>query len=508
LTEARYFGSSAVDSFSRRNPYVILVFILLFAGLLRVLWIDYSLSTDEIASLNFADLPLSQLWSDWIAVESNPPFYYTVLQIWQFFFGTSDVAARMLSVVAALIGLPVVFLLGRSVAGPGVGLLATAYVAVLPAHLMFSQQVRGYIISFDFACLALLGAIQFSDHYLNKNKRKEGGVGLTIYTFAAIVTVYCHTTMVLLPIITTAFIILLAFTVMPVADRIRFLAQWFAAQAVVLLAWSWWGFITLKQMLNPSDNIQWIPEPTVLDALGMTLRSYAPPGVEFGNPVVATVAFCLFTLPAIVLFVRGGLARRTVAVSLMVFVAIALPACLYVLSQAVPVFLPRTVFWGSGAFAIVVAVGLASIPAASIRHACVATVLLGTLAASLSVSHRFELEPWQQIVTTIQGRDPQATVIAGNRIVAMNLRRYCQPPQCRLDIREIVKTEPWNRDFAGAPEIKPDDIAALLADAGTVVAVSRGRGGAEDHLQPVGREAERLAVKLPPHLRLSVWTSR
>jgi mannosyltransferase len=89
------------------------------------------------------------------STESTPPLYYVLAWIWSKFFGTGEWGLRSLSALFGIVTIPVVYLIGRRLAGARVGVAAAAFAAVNPALIWYSQEARAYSL------LILLSALGF-----------------------------------------------------------------------------------------------------------------------------------------------------------------------------------------------------------------------------------------------------------------------------------------------------------------------------------------------------------
>jgi mannosyltransferase len=89
------------------------------------------------------------------STESTPPLYYVLAWGWSKFFGTGEWGLRSLSALFGLATIPVVYLIGRRLAGSRVGVAAAAFAAVNPALIWYSQEARAYSL------LILLSALGF-----------------------------------------------------------------------------------------------------------------------------------------------------------------------------------------------------------------------------------------------------------------------------------------------------------------------------------------------------------
>lgn len=144
-----------------------LLLITAAAGILGAVGLGRSsLWVDEVHSFEFAALPSFPLVVlNAAARDAYPPLYFTLLHGWMA-LGTSEVWLRGFSLLAHLATVPMVYLVGRRLAGGEAGLVAAALLALNPFHLAFAREVRMYSL---VALLAvgslwgLLGWIQSGD---------------------------------------------------------------------------------------------------------------------------------------------------------------------------------------------------------------------------------------------------------------------------------------------------------------------------------------------------------
>ncbi|MEV6971392.1 glycosyltransferase family 39 protein [Hamadaea sp. NPDC051192] len=118
-----------------------------------------ALWADELASVNAAVLSwggLRELLSETDLVLAP---YYAFLHVWTAIAGTSEVAVRLPSAVAAVGTVGVTATVGARLWGHRAGVLAGLVLAVLPVFSRFAQEARGYspaIFGFALATLLLL----------------------------------------------------------------------------------------------------------------------------------------------------------------------------------------------------------------------------------------------------------------------------------------------------------------------------------------------------------------
>ena len=111
------------------------------------LWYDESV-TAQLLALPFGDM-LQALPES----ESTPPLYYVLARLWTELFGIGEVGLRSLSALLGCALVPVVWALGRRLAGDRAALIAAALAAANPMLVWFSQEARAY------GLLTLLGAL-------------------------------------------------------------------------------------------------------------------------------------------------------------------------------------------------------------------------------------------------------------------------------------------------------------------------------------------------------------
>jgi len=114
------------------------------------LWFDESV-TAQLMRLDFWGL-IKEIPSS----ESTPPLYYALAWPWTHVFGTSEPGLRSLSALFGLATVPVVWALGKRLAGDVGGLLAALLTAVNPMLVWFSQEARSYAL---LALLTTLGTL-------------------------------------------------------------------------------------------------------------------------------------------------------------------------------------------------------------------------------------------------------------------------------------------------------------------------------------------------------------
>lgn len=127
------------------------------------------------AALRFATLDLQSFWYDeaftpvhvlhsglWatlrsvVHTENTPPLWYVIAWLDARVLGDGALALRLPSALAGVATVPVVWAIGRELAGRRGALFAAAFVAVNPLFVWYSQEARAYALFVFFSALAML----------------------------------------------------------------------------------------------------------------------------------------------------------------------------------------------------------------------------------------------------------------------------------------------------------------------------------------------------------------
>ncbi|MBN1935306.1 MAG: glycosyltransferase family 39 protein [Anaerolineae bacterium] len=139
---------AALDALRQHNRRITLFLFALFvvAIFLRVANLtSQSLWADEGNSVRVTERPLG-LVIDAARADVHPPGYYLLLWGWVKLFGQSEMAVRMLSVIIGVLTMILVYLTAQRLFGPRSAWLAGLCAAVSPFQVMYSQEVRMYIL--------------------------------------------------------------------------------------------------------------------------------------------------------------------------------------------------------------------------------------------------------------------------------------------------------------------------------------------------------------------------
>lgn len=106
--------------------------------------------------LNWIEPPLATtIASDIPTADPQPLLAYVVFHIWGHLFGTDETVVRLLPALIGTLIIPVMYALGRRIAGWRLGLLAAAFATVHPFLIWHAQDARNYALWATFSALAL-----------------------------------------------------------------------------------------------------------------------------------------------------------------------------------------------------------------------------------------------------------------------------------------------------------------------------------------------------------------
>jgi mannosyltransferase len=112
---------------------------------------------DEGLSVGISDRPLTDI-PHALRLDGSPPLYYLLLHGWMKLAGTSEEATRALSLVFALLAVPVAWWAARVLFGTRAGWMAAVLAATNPFLTQYAQETRMYALA---ALLALVACATF-----------------------------------------------------------------------------------------------------------------------------------------------------------------------------------------------------------------------------------------------------------------------------------------------------------------------------------------------------------
>jgi len=241
---------------------------------------------DEAYSVVMAGLPIRGML-DQLNRNATPPLYYLCLAPWIRLFGSSEAAARALSVVFSVGGIALCGMLAFRFFSLRIASVVTLMLAFTPMHIYYAQEARMY------ALLSLLGtALVFASlEYLARGSR----LSLLLAALLSLLMLLTHT-------VAAWFVLGVNVAFMAICRDRRKLWYWLAAQSFAGLCYLPSLLLTLQKAADQRDVLAWfIPYWKARSVLGHFMTSIGtfvlgdyPPYLAIPSP--------LATAP----FLRGG----------------------------------------------------------------------------------------------------------------------------------------------------------------------------------------------------------
>jgi uncharacterized membrane protein len=491
-------AGTKTDAASWARPSLIAV--LLGAVLVRAWGLGVkSLWFDEAYTIFLAQQPLSEIPRLLAAYDTHPPLHYVVLNIWIGIFGSSELAARSLSLLLSVGVVGLTFLLARRFGGDRLGILAAALVALSPFQVTAAQEARMY---------PLLTLLVLASSYVLWLGVEEGGrrpwVAYAVLTALALYThhfgflvVAAHAVFVLSSATPTARrawgVALLAAAVLYLPLLPMLYAQFFTARAWPDLRPPFGAgqFTDLLGMLSFGGGI-----------LGM--------GSYFSSGAQRLEARIPVLLPFALLIAFGiiGLRNRR-ARALAVLQAFAPIAAISLLSLRWNLYYARYFSFTLPAFAILLAAGVFAVADAVRTHrvtalaatlAVVASFLLPSLAEVYRTRAQFD---WRAMAAHVSARArPDDFILFIPAFARIPFEYYFRGPQRRMSLNPEALIRRGVRASASDPTYR-HVLFAAQADPEKMEAIAR----AHPRMWivatvPIGLEARKqIAARLAPYFR-------
>jgi mannosyltransferase len=336
--------------------------LMLLALVLRTQVLDVGFWIDEGLSVGIADRPLVDILEA-LRLDGSPPLYYLLLHLWMQLTGTSEEAVRSLSLVCALVAVPVAWWAARGPFGSRAAWMAAVLTATNPFLTIYAQEARMYALA---ALLALVACGAFARSFAAEPEahgRRGWAIAFAV-TFAALL--YTHNWALFFGAACGAvWLGLLAVAPPPARRELLWIGAIGFGGAVLL--YLPWVPTTLYQAAH--TGAPWAEAPTVLSLLGT-------PGRMLGK--FAQVALLLVSGAGLVsLFTRRGgrLSPAGRAAVCLLTIAVLTVVLAWLASQASPAWASRYLAVAVGPLLLVAAAGLANAGRLGIAGLIVAAAL-------------------------------------------------------------------------------------------------------------------------------------
>jgi uncharacterized membrane protein len=343
----------------------LIIGIILLATLLRWPFLAaQSIAFDESFSLVVGSAAWSLLFQAILSDGVHPPLFYVLHKGALALFGNSEFGQRFMAAVFSLLGLPLLYQLGRRLFNPGVGLGAMLLLALNPLHIWLAQEARMYSLLNALMTLSML----FFWEALQHNSR-SAWLKLTL-TNALIF--WIHYFGLLGPIIQLGYIIL------TFQHHHRYLRPWALSQigaGVLLLPWLLATFFRPVQ----SFGIGFLMQPTLAD-LPLSLWNLTTGINDFGGLAILTLLSFGAAWGA-ALFFRPRLTRATMKRPYLLLLSWGFipPLLVWLMSQRRSFYADRYLSFCIPALVLLAAYGVSRLPTPLQRRALAAGLVVATM---------------------------------------------------------------------------------------------------------------------------------
>ncbi len=132
-------------------PVLLLGFVIFMHGLLdESLWADEGWTIAATAGPN----PVTVI-TEWVAVDVHPPLFFIGLGAWRSFTGDTLLELRYYSVLLSMLGIALIYRLGKGLFGERAGVLSALFYALHDLIRALTQEVRHYPQQMAFSALAM-----------------------------------------------------------------------------------------------------------------------------------------------------------------------------------------------------------------------------------------------------------------------------------------------------------------------------------------------------------------
>ena len=393
-----------------RSFWILVVLILAAALALRLPGIaTRSLWIDELYTEWFASRSFFELWTDVPDYETHPPFYYSLLRLWTYVFGNSELGLRSLSLAFSLATVFAVAISGRLLKagrlGLAVGLIGAALLAMNYSSIREAQNARPYALQGFVSTVAILAALML----VERLRRGAGRAGMqggwlapaVVLGLSAGIGLWIHNTGFFIALgIWSGLALTLCLA--PAADRLRQFGIFFAAGLLALLVWAPYLPIFLAQSGKFMTLAFWLI-PKARDLYSAWLFLIGP------NWPVLLLAVALLLLGLY------RLARRAPARALVVLAVLILPLyAVLAFSFAIkPIYIQRLFAWMVPIALLVMALGIATATRSLWPRVVLTLVVAATSLTQTVGDYSRPIDDWKMIAAEIaRSAEPGDVVIA------------------------------------------------------------------------------------------------
>src|SRR5581483_5213862 len=132
----------------------------------------------------------------WIALrtarDEHPPLHYWLMNLWQDIFGPAAMTGRFFSVAFGVLGVAVLYRIGKAVGGARLGLLAALFLTLARFQIWWSQDIKNYTLSAFFAWASMWFTWQMVERSNVQAFKRSTFLLYTGYVLCAALALFSH----------------------------------------------------------------------------------------------------------------------------------------------------------------------------------------------------------------------------------------------------------------------------------------------------------------------------
>jgi hypothetical protein len=430
-----------------------------------------SMVFDEMASMYFSGQPWSRLWGWWMARETNPPLFYSLLKAWRMVVPMGHWWMRALPLTIALAHLVVFARFVRARLGWPAAMLGLLLFAVSWSDIYQAAYLRGYGLAKLMVLVSFIGLVDALS-----GERARAWRGWALYVAGAVVAIYCHTTMLLWPVIATFAALADA---MVCRDRRRRPIMALIAANIAIVALSGWvlAMAVVQLQSRAAANLSWL-QPLDWADFWTTCNLQLLTGGTVGAGLMAAL-----------MLIGAWRCQGRRDVRLAVLVVIGALVLFKATDRVHPIVSDFTLHWCYSFTALIAAAALPGAvagedPAWRVMRrisalAVLASVALAGLIDLLVIDYIQQPQDWRYAVHRVAD-DPGAVMLASHESIGVVIEQTCLvefgTPNCPFPL--VVMADPKQTDnwaFGGyrGHLVAPAGVRAALGRNRVVFAFSR-----------------------------------
>lgn len=180
----------------------ILAFFVRLINLNQSLWLDEAVVAKVVQTIPFHLIPVQFSPGDF-----HPPLYYLFMSMWTMFFGTSEIALRMPSVLFSLVAGWFVYRIGCELKNKTVGLWSAIFFLFNPLIVYYSQEARMYMMAVMLLSVSLFFFLQQIKAVESRKSKVKNLIFFNLFSGLAFATFYGSVFFIVTMILAMAFVI-------------------------------------------------------------------------------------------------------------------------------------------------------------------------------------------------------------------------------------------------------------------------------------------------------------